>query len=318
MAAVPGTCRVAAPRRRRAAREAQNLTQAARAPAPSARRRAFGPPGRRRAGVAGRLRLAPALLAGALGAPVFGQDFAPRPIYYTMLQAAESSFAERVATLESARRSDQAALGRRAARARVRFDRERVRIEREQRAWERAFEAEREALNARIARLGAAPVGVTALVAAAEAEFEGARVAVNAARSRYRALALEARARRDALESATRAYRDRDGEAAREIDRLARAFEAFHAEQSAASDARAAERRREAQEFDGWQQEELAHLRDMERRRAAAAKAYAALAREHERRLGALNRLVHAYNERGRSGAPGEAEAVAGVKRIVF
>ena len=252
-----------------------------------------------------------ALVAGGLGAPVFGQDFDARPVYYAMLQAAESRFAARVATIESARRASRAALERREARARARLDRERARIEREQRAWESAFAAEREALDARMERLGAMPPRLAALADAWESEVEGALVAVNAARSRYRALAVEARARRDALESAFRAYRDGDSEEAKEIDRLARTFEAFHAEQSAAIDEPAAGRRRKVQEFDGWQQEERVRLREMRRRRSEAVEAYAALAREHERRLGELNRLVRAYNERGRSAAPGEADGAA-------
>ena len=260
------------------------------------------------------LRLAPVLVAGALGAPVSGQDFDARPIYYTMLQAAESRFAAHVGMIESAHR---AALERREARARVRLDRERARIEREQRAWERAFEAEREALDARMERLGAARARlaadprVAALVAAWEAGVERALAVFRAARSRYRALAVEARARRDALESASRAYRDGDSEEAKEIDRLARAFEAFHAGQSTAMDEEGAKRRRKAQEFDAWQQEEGARLRNMQRRRSEAVETYAALAREHERRLGELNRLIRAYNERGRRDASGEAEEAA-------
>ena len=260
------------------------------------------------------LRLAPVLVASALGAPVSGQDFDARPIYYTMLQAAESRFAAHVGMIESAHR---AALERREARARVRLDRERARIEREQRAWEHAFEAEREALDARMERLGAARARVAAdprvaaLVAAWEAEVERALAAFRAARSRYRALAVEARARRDALESASRAYRDGDSEEAKEIDRLARAFEAFHAGQSTAMDEEGAKRRRKAQEFDAWQQEEGVRLRNMQRRRSEAVETYAALAREHERRLGELNRLIRAYNERGRRDASGEAEEAA-------
>lgn len=260
------------------------------------------------------LRLAPVLVASALGAPVFGQDFDARPIYYTMLQAAESRFAAHVALIESAHR---AALEGREAQARVRLERERGRIEREQRAWEDAFEAEREALDARAEQLAAARARlaadprVAALAAAWEAEVERALAAFGAARSRYRALAVEARARRDALESASRAYRDGDSEEAQEIDRLARAFRAFHAEQSAAMDERGAERRRKAQQFDAWQQEETARLRNMQRRRSEAVETYAALAREHERRLGELNRLIHARNERGRRDASGEADEAA-------
>ena len=287
------------------------MAQAPQSPAPSAGRRSPGPPGRRGARVARSLRLAPVLVVGVLGAPVSGQDFDVRPLYYAMLQAAESKFAARVATIESARRAGRAALEGREARTRARLDRERARIEREQRAWERAFEAEREALDARRERLDATAPRLAALAAAWESELEGALVAVNAARSRYRALALEARARRDALESASRAYRDGDSEEAKEIDRLARAFDAFHAEQGAALDEPAAGRRRKVQEFDGWQREERARLRDVQRRRSEAVEAYAALAREHERRLGELNRLIRTYNERGRSDVPGEADGAA-------
>ena len=266
------------------------------------------------AGVAGAARLVPVLVAYALGAPAFGQDFDARPVYYAMLQAAESGFAARAAVIESAHRASRAALERREASVRLRFDRERERIEREQRAWESAFEAERESLNLRIERLDQAKARlvvdpqVASLAAAYESAVEAALVPVNRARSRYRMLALEARARREALESAARAYRDGTSEDAQEIQRLVRAFQAFSAEQSRAIDERAVARRREVQEFEDWRQKETAHLRDLHRRRSEAVAAYAALADEHERRLRELNQRIQAYNERGRRGASGEGE----------
>ena len=276
------------------------------------RRRSFRTRGR----MAWGWQLAPALAACALGVEAAGQrDFDVRPIYYAMLEAVESSFATHSESIEEAYRTTRKTLDERASRDLRHLEAERAEIEDVRRAGDAAFETERTELNAHIKTLNET-------VARLETDFEGSAAAIEShreayehvlaelrtAQSLYRELGAEARVRRQALDAATRAYRDGTGEDAQEIARLENAYRRFAAQVRDALGERETALREEQDSLRTWLQVELEDLERAGRDLAPIAKQYATLEEDHDRTQRELSRRIEVYNERVRAASGDEAQ----------
>lgn len=256
-----------------------------------------------------RRRLAPALAACALSVDALGdQEFDVRPIYYAMLEAAESSFSSHSGRMQEDFRAARSALSRSAAPSRERLRAEGEELERARREGEAAFGIERDALNARIEDLNreVRQLGLDREVAAGAIElyreaFDRVLAVLRAAQSRYRELGKQVQERRGALEDASRAYRDGTSEEAREIARLDDAFRRFAAQVLDAHREREEALRLEKEEHRNWLEERVERLQDGQRALAAMAEQFEELEGFHDRAQQELNRRIEAYNEQVRA-----------------
>ena len=258
----------------------------------------------------------PALAACALGVEAAGQhDFDVRPIYYAMLEAVESSFGANSERIEEAYRASREAFDESAARDLRHLEAEGEEIERIRRDGDAAFEAERAELNTRIEVLNET-------VARLEADIEGSAAAIEShreayghvlaelrlAQSLYRELGAEARARIEALDSATGAYRGGTSEDTQEIVRLDEAYRRFVAQVRDAFAEREAALRREEDALRAWLHAEIERLERAERDLAPMATQYATLEEDHDRAQRDLNRRIEVYNERVRAASDDDAQ----------
>ena len=276
------------------------------------RRRAGRRPGR----IVWRRRLAPALAACALSVDALGdQEFDVRPIYYAMLEAAESSFNSHSGRIEEDFRATRAALSQSAARNLERLRAEGEELERARREGEAAFEVERDALNVRMEALNQRvrhleldreeAAGTVELYREA---FGRVLAELRAAQSRYRELGKQVQERRRALEDASRAYRDGSSEEAREIARLDDAYRRFTAQVVDAHREREEVLRLEREEHRNWLEERTERRQDGQRALAALAEQYAVLEGDHDRVQQELNRRIEAYNEQVRAQTDEDAD----------
>ena len=263
-----------------------------------------------------RRRLAPALAACALSVDALGdQEFDVRPIYYAMLEAAESSFSSHSGGMEEDFRATRAALSQSAARNLERLRAEGEELERARREGEAAFEVEQDALNARMEALnqrmrrleldGEEEAGAVALYREA---FDRVLAELRAAQSRYRELTNQVQERRSALEDASRAYRDGSSEEAREIARLDDAYRRFTAQVVDAYREREELLRLEREAHLNWLEEGMERRQDGRRALAALAERYAALEDAHDRVQQELNRRIEAYDEQVRAQTDEDAD----------
>ena len=271
---------------------------------------------RRRERMVWRRRLAPALAACALSVDAPGQqEFDVRPIYYAMLEAAESSFSTHSGRMEESFRANRDALARSATLNFQHLEKEGKEVEHARLDREAAFEVERYALNARIEALNETVRHLEPVREEVAGAIEPYREALDrvlaelrAAQSRYRELGARVQDRHEALEGATRAYRDGSSEDAREITRLDRAYRRFTAQVIDAFREREAALRLENEMHPTWLAEGIAHLEDGQRNLAALAEQYAALEEDHDRVQQELNRRIEAYNERVKARTDDDAE----------
>ena len=286
------------------------------APAPALGARLRRRAGRRPGRVVWRRRLAPALAACALSVDALGdQDFDVRPVYYAMLEAAESSFSAHSGRMEEDYRAARAALSRSADRNLERLRTEGEALERARREGEAAFEAERDALDARMEALNRsvrrfeldreAAAGAVELYREA---FDRVLAELRAAQSRYRELRQRVQERRRALEDASRAYRDGSSEEAKEIARLDDAYRRFTAQVVDAYREREEALALEKEEHRNWLEEGMERRQDGQRALAALAERYAALEGAHDRVQQELNRRIEAYNEQVRARTDEDAD----------
>ena len=279
------------------------------APAPALGARLRRRAGRRPGRIVWRRRLAPALAACALSVDALGdQDFDVRPIYYAMLEAAESSFSSHSGRMEEDFRATRSALSQSAARNLERLRAEGEELERARREGEAAFEVERDALNVRVEALNRRvrhrELDREAAAGAVERyreAFDRVLAELRAAQSRYRELAKQVQERRSALEDASRTYRDGSSEEAREIARLDEAYRRFTAQVVGAYREREEALRLEKEAHRSWLEEGMERRQDGQRALAALAERYAALKDVHDRVQQELNRRIEAYNEQVRA-----------------
>lgn len=263
-----------------------------------------------------RRRLAPALAACALSVDALGdQEFDVRPIYYAMLEAAESSFSSHSGGMEEDFRATRAALSQSAARNLERLRAEGEELERARREGEAAFEIEQDALNARTEALNQRMrhleldgEGETGAVALYREAFDRVLAELRAAQSRYRELTNQVRERRSALDDASRAYRDGSSEEAREIARLDDAYRRFTAPVVDAYREREELLRLEKEAHLNWLEEGMERRQDGQRALATLAERYAVLEDAHDRVQQELNRRIEAYDEQGRAQTDEDAD----------
>lgn len=263
-----------------------------------------------------RRRLAPALAACALSVDALGdQDFDVRPVYYAMLEAAESSFSSHSGGMEEDFRATRAALSQSAARSLERLRAEGEELERARREGEAAFEVEQdalearmEALNQRMRHLELDGEGETGAVALYREAFDRVLAELRAAQSRYRELTNQVQKRRSALEDASRAYRDGSSEEAREIARLGDAYRRFTAQVVDAYREREELLRLEKEAHLNWLEEGMERRQDGRRALAALAERYAVLEDAHDRVQQELNRRIEAYDEQVRAQTDEDAD----------
>ena len=304
------------------------------APAPALGARLRRRAGRRPGPIVWRRRLAPALAACALSVDVLGdQEFDVRPVYYAMLEAAESSFSSHSARMEEDFRATRAALSQSAARRLVRLHAEGEELERARREGEAAFEVERdalnvsmEALNQRMRHLELYREEAAGAIELYREAFDRVLAELRAAQSRYRELGNQVHERRGALADASRAYRDGSSEEAREIARLDDAYRRFIAQVVDAYREREEALRLEKEKHRSWLEERIARRQDGQRALAALAERYAALEDAHDRVQQELNRRIEAYNEQvsaqtgedaGESGLAALRDAIARQRELL-
>ena len=265
------------------------------------RRRAGRRPGR----IVWRRRLAPALAVCALSVDALGdQELDVRPVYYAMLEAAESSFSSHSGRMEEGFRATRAALSQSAAPLLERLRAEGEELERARREGEAAFEVERDALNVRLEALNQRmrhleldqeeAAGAIELYREA---FDRVLAELRAAQSRYRELGKQLQERRSALEAASRAHRDGSSEEVRAIARLDDAYRRFTGHLVEAYREREEVLRLEKEEYRSWLEEQIERRQDGHRALAALVEQYAALQSAHDRAQQELNRRIQTYNE---------------------
>jgi len=251
----------------------------------------------------------PALAACALSVDALGdQDFDVRPIYYAMLEAAESSFSSHSGRMEEDFRATREALSQSAARTLERLRAEGEELERARREGEAAFEVERnvlnvrmKALNQRVRHLELDREEAAGAIEFYREAFDRVLAELRAAQSRYRELRKQVQERRRALEDASRAYRDGSSEEAREIARLDDAYRRFTVQVVDAHRERKEALRLEKEKHRSWLEEWIERRRDGQRALAALVEQYAALESAHDRVQQELNRRIEAYNEQVRA-----------------
>lgn len=251
----------------------------------------------------------PALAACALGAEAAGQhDFDVRPLYYAMLEAVESSFGAHSERFGEAYRRTRETLDERASRDLRRLEAEGEEIERVRRDGNAAFETERTALNARIealnetmARLDPGTEGSAAAIETYREAYEAVLTELRTAQSLYRELGAVVRTSGEALDAATRAYRDGSSDDAQEIARLDDAYRRFATQARDAFAGREAALRQEQDSLRAWLHAELDRLERAGRDLAPIAKRYATLEDDHDLAQAELNRRIEDYNERVRA-----------------